>query len=540
MICSFYSSTNISDEDNTRICRTCDATVSNACNTLDTCHRYRMGELMSLVHRKKSEELKALNQRVVWNSFYSIDMGDDIHGIYGKCHTEAMHAIQEGIIKYILEIFISKALKPKDCGEFDECISSMCAQIGDHGKDQFPRTSWQNGYTKLTNITASDRVGKMFTCVLFLVTDYGSEIFAELKVDANRMVHISNKKKREKAERSNKIRRVDPDIDLRSNFVEVFKMILCLWAWLKQDQFWKRGDKQYEAYAQDAIRTLIDKLNELMPRVDGQGWNITKVHELLHIIFDILEYGAHNNVNSDKCESSHKELIKNRQNKPGKTRPAKQEQRRVATLDQSLANRQIDRLIIEKAYGYVKSVRDRNQVGDFEMPKQQVSLGTKGMLVLSRRFRDDLEDFTYSYYHKWENNCDNLRQLTIYHQNKCFAGLLQKAILARGISFGEKDVITCRTFTEFTNDKGVLLRCHPDYRSSGPWYDWVVYNRPGEKKKFLGRLVALVGDPRDRQEGINKHRAHWAIVKPMIPGSMSYHSVLTRSFSLQDDQYQVL
>ena len=98
----------------------------------------------------------------------------------------------------------------------------------------------------------------------------------------------------------------------------------------------------------------------------------------------------------------------------------------MSTLDQSLANRQVDRLIIDKAYGYVKSVRDRNK-SELDFPKQQVLLGTKGMLVLSRRFRDDLEDFTYSYYHKWENNRDNLRQLTIYHQNKCFAGLLQKA-----------------------------------------------------------------------------------------------------------------
>ena len=71
----------------------------------------------------------------------------------------------------------------------------MCAQIGDHGKDLFPRLSWQNGYTKLTNITANDRVGKMFNCVLFLVTVNGAQVFAELKVDAKRIVHISKKKK---------------------------------------------------------------------------------------------------------------------------------------------------------------------------------------------------------------------------------------------------------------------------------------------------------------------------------------------------------
>ena len=71
---------------------------------------------------------------------------------------------------------------------------------------------------------------------------------------------------------------------------------------------------------------------KLIPRDEGRGWWLTKVHELMHILFDIIEYGAHNNINSDKCESSHKELIKN---------PGKNAQRRVATLDQSIGNRQI-------------------------------------------------------------------------------------------------------------------------------------------------------------------------------------------------------
>ena len=92
------------------------------------------------------------------------------------------------------------------------------------------------------------------------------------------------RKKRDKAEQSQKVCQVDPKADLCSNFVEVFKVILCLWAWVKQDDFWKRGDTAYERYGTGAIRTLIEQLNNLIPFVDGRCWNGTKVHELLHIV----------------------------------------------------------------------------------------------------------------------------------------------------------------------------------------------------------------------------------------------------------------
>ena len=86
-------------------------------------------------------------------------------------------------------------------------------------------------------------------------------------------------------------------------------------------------------------------MNHLLPRGNGRGWEIMKVHELLHIVQDIKELGVHCNVNSDKCESSHKNMIKN---------PAQNAQRQVQTLDSSLANRQVDHLIIDHAYLHVQ------------------------------------------------------------------------------------------------------------------------------------------------------------------------------------------
>ena len=46
------------------------------------------------------------------------------------------------------------------------------------------------GYTKITDITASDIVGKMFTGLLFLVTVYGAQISSQLKVEPKRIVHM--------------------------------------------------------------------------------------------------------------------------------------------------------------------------------------------------------------------------------------------------------------------------------------------------------------------------------------------------------------
>ena len=132
-------------------------------------------ELLQLVATKNKRRLKEINQRCVWNSFFSIDMGADIHGICGKCHTEAMHSIQEGIVKYLMDILIAKVIPASKLIKFDEYISCMCSHIGDHGKDLFPRISWCNGFSKLTNLTAADRVGKMFTCLLFLLTHHGSK-----------------------------------------------------------------------------------------------------------------------------------------------------------------------------------------------------------------------------------------------------------------------------------------------------------------------------------------------------------------------------
>ena len=50
---------------------------------------------------------------------------------------------------------------------------------------------------------------------------------------------------------------------------------------------------------------MMWKLNKLLPREAGCGWNIKKVFELLYIVDDIEIYGALANTNTSPQENNH-------------------------------------------------------------------------------------------------------------------------------------------------------------------------------------------------------------------------------------------
>jgi hypothetical protein len=72
-----------------------------------------------------------------------------------------------------------------------------------------------------------------------------------------------------------------------NKMIYVFQQILCYWSWLKQDTFWLAGDDEARENATHAIKVMMRQIQVLWPRREGLEWNITKLHEQLHIPFDI-------------------------------------------------------------------------------------------------------------------------------------------------------------------------------------------------------------------------------------------------------------
>ena len=68
----------------------------------------------------------------------------------------------------------------------------------------------------------------------------------------------------------------------------------------------------FQIHTRSFHQTLIKEMNHLFPHGKGRGWEITKVHERMHLVKYTKQLGAHSNVNSDKCESWHKNNISRR------------------------------------------------------------------------------------------------------------------------------------------------------------------------------------------------------------------------------------
>ncbi len=77
-----------------------------------------------------------------------------------------------------------------------------------------------------------------------------------------------------------------------------------------------------------------------IPCFKGNGWNIPKMHEQLHVPYYIQMFGAHRNLHTGPTEHNHIELSK---------QPARRTQMRAKVFDLQVANRLVDKLVVDLA-----------------------------------------------------------------------------------------------------------------------------------------------------------------------------------------------
>ena len=127
----------------------------------------------------------------------------------------------------------------------------------------------------------------------------------------------------------------------------IFQLILCYHAWLKRDTYWVRGDTMAQGLANQAVRTMIVKLQELWPRLAGLGWHLTKLHKQVHVPLDIERFGRHQNVHSGPQEHNHIKNVKD---------VAKQAQQRASVIDRQTGERLYERHVVEAGYYFVREL----------------------------------------------------------------------------------------------------------------------------------------------------------------------------------------
>ncbi|KAI2501411.1 hypothetical protein MHU86_13078 [Fragilaria crotonensis] len=289
--------------------RSCDCVFDDLDNPNVECSFLRMDYVNDACRNGKDDFLQQLSMYRVDNAFNRVQMGRNPHGIFMCAVIDVMHTVQHGVIMYVLESF-KTFLGAEILAILDDMALKFDVTCLQTIRQDFPRTDFARGITNLTLIECSEQSGTLF-------------LFAALTMQAEVWHAIS---------------RYIPDLPAVLGTMEC---LLCFEAWLDADTYWDAigGDKVGEAaLAENAITRLMSLILKYLPRDAGNGWKVSKFHELKHIVRFISTFGAPRGYNASRPEEHHKAHAK---------RPARRSQKCIQTIDQQCARRIADTLVID-------------------------------------------------------------------------------------------------------------------------------------------------------------------------------------------------
>jgi len=464
-LCSRFAYRGISCQ---RLCRTCDISTENASNTNITCNRIKVADVISLVATQDQAALRALAQRPFFNSLYHIDCANDPYGVFSMIHTEGLHALEVGLIPYMMEILML-AIQPRHRPRLDHLVKRLLKHPRQHGYDDMPRMLWQDGVTGITQLTGDLKVAKMFAICCVASTREGETYFTNVLGGSAIWIKM----------------------------VYVFQQILCYWAWLKQDTFWMAGDRNACIQATASIKIMIRQLTSLWPRKVGLEWNITKIHEQCHVPEDIHRHGRHKNVHTGPQEHNHI-TIKN---------AGKKTQMNRRTFDMQTGERLVDRLIIQRAYDRVVPLRNEQTRKQTPLDRFANPSSTSSKATMIFQTRPDLGRDKADMVLIWKNN-HNVDALPLLHDyvlafiGRHLLSTFGNVVPATNTMASHKR-LEVAYFTEYERH-GVIYRAHPLYRKKTPYYDWAyvrweLQNTRGTMsptvQNIIGRILCFFRHP---------------------------------------------
>ena len=238
-------------------------------------------------------------------------MGQNPHGIFMCAVVDVMHAIQHGIIMYILDCF-KRGLNAQSLAKLDRMAHIFDKTSSRSIRSSFPRTDFSRGITNLTMVECSEQSG-----ALFLISSF--------------IMHI-------RMQGWDFLEHHFPALELHG-VLGTTESLLCFEAWLDQYTFWEIGDPHNEATeAEAAICSLMKLITTYLPREKGSGWKVSKFHEIKHIVCFIRTFGAPGGYNASRPEEHHKVHAK---------RPGRRSQKNVDTIDQQCGRRIADGFVID-------------------------------------------------------------------------------------------------------------------------------------------------------------------------------------------------
>ena len=287
------------------------------------------------------ETLKFYSRHHHSNPFSYLDYGSTVGGVNGATPIDCMHLFDLGIITYVCQCFVNKTMTDTVRYNVDNFIENMFAGVHHFGDGRDLRICFTRGCTSLTLLTASEWPGLLLSFFLLLLTEEGSAI-CESCFSSSTSAHIKSSDVTRLEQLSSwkipecNIKEAGDDYDVLSEptqtreyrrsqekpisrsktknggngaftplpcskeqFVDVIEDILAIHSFYKSyPGFAYDDDDSLKQHVSVFIRKMMLKITTYIPRTDGLGWNISKFHELTHMVHFMSEFGSCGNFDS--------------------------------------------------------------------------------------------------------------------------------------------------------------------------------------------------------------------------------------------------
>ena len=384
-----------------------------------------------------------------------------------------MHGAKLGLIPYFLEFLFHDELNKEARHQLQLLLKQALPFFRQSATHGFPRLYFANGLTSLSNVSAEEHVGILFVTYVLAATTAGKAALSACdKMFADRI----------------------------KQFSKGMEMLLIFNAWMsKGSGFWQADDAPTKANATRSIRNLLRFITGNFER-KKQGWNISKMHDLLHVVRFIDMFGSPSNYDSGPSESLHKDVAK----KPGRA-----SQKRHQTFTQQAAARLCDRHVLDVAYNQL--IQD----GDHQHRERATETGQGSRFYIHVAVTVENPKKGGVNPALYDVRVQGLRALADQDlQAILYPDLVEFIVLRFAEYGGTKHSVQC--CSEYIDDVGTLYRAHPNYLGDGCWHDWawVSYGTEESEEGFTdvpAKIIAFLPDgvPGDNQCYAVCHPCQW-------------------------------
>ena len=458
-----------------RINRACDCPGCESNDPDWECKWILQAEVEALM-AETEEDRKDMSQHFIKNAFHRIDFGGDLHGIHGCTPVDIMHTLLHGIYKYSMETFFL-ITGADSVTIIDDLVKDLGRQPRCRGRDQYQRVYFGKGISNLTQTTAMENSGAVMMLTFALLTTDGQATFRNrnesLGGESNdRFVYIAD-------------------------YIQLFEMLLCYEQWTRLDTMWHRENHGAAKDAESAIRTFLKFVKATANRTKGQGWSLSKYHEMLHVVWCITRYASCRNFDSAIGETNHKWIAK---------APAKTAQKNHKTFEIQSAENLFDQYVISRAmHEFLQMGAIDEEFKRFfpaDLPKadpvadddvqdaQDAPLQQRGSEFVIEQQAIPNHDFCFyiltNKHNRLISYLDYNARLTELMYKTYIEGYPERTLDHPHYDPTDKDrvykdkvniMLPRRTNVQFVSEykhtPTRLYRGHPAYQSRAPWYDWV-------------------------------------------------------------------